>query len=127
MPYDRELLIQYRISRSKETIEDARSAIDNNRLFAAENRIYYAIFYIISALALKKNYSTSKHGQLLGWFNKNYVKTGIISPEIGKIYADAFLNRQESDYQDFIKLENADIQKHFEEMLHFVAVIEKIL
>jgi len=34
-------------------------------LFNAENRIYYAIYYIVSALAIKNDYSTSKHSQLL--------------------------------------------------------------
>lgn len=127
MPYDKELLIKYRISRSKETIEDARIAIENSRLFAAENRIYYSIFYIVSALALKDGFSTSKHGQLLGWFNKNYVKTGLITSEIGKIYANAFENRQEIDYQDFIKIKLSDVKKHFREMIQFVETIERLL
>lgn len=127
MEYDKAQLIQYRISRAKETIEDARIAIENNRMHAAENRIYYAIFYIVSALALKDNYSTSRHAQLLGWFNRSYVKTEIVSTDTGKIYADAFANRQESDYQDFIELNTEDVKKHYSEMLIFIESVETIL
>ena len=127
MEYDKDQLIKYRVARARETVEDARIAVENNRLSAAENRIYYAVFYIVSALAIKNNFSTSKHGQLLGWFNKNYVKTGIVSPDFGKIYADAFANRQESDYQDFIILKPEDIKIHYAEMLKFVDCIEKII
>jgi uncharacterized protein (UPF0332 family) len=127
MPHDNSLLINYRVSRAKETIDDARIAIENDRLHAAENRIYYAIFYIVSALALKDDYTTSRHGQLLGWFNKNFVKTGILSSDIGKIYADAFENRQESDYQDYIKLDAADVSRHYTEMLKFIKEVEKLL
>jgi uncharacterized protein (UPF0332 family) len=127
MPHDKILLINHRVSRAKETIEDARIAIENQRFHAAENRIYYAIFYIVSALAMKDDYSTSRHGQLLGWFNKNYVKAGKVSSDIGKIYADAFENRQESDYQDFIKLDPDDVAMHYSEMLKFINEIEKLL
>ena len=73
MQLEKETLIKYRISRANETIKEAESAFNNNFLFNAENRIYYAIFYIVSALALKHGFSTSKHHQLLGWFNKEFV------------------------------------------------------
>ena len=127
MAYNKDELIKYRISRAKETIEDATVALENERLHSAENRIYYSIFYLVSALALKDGFSTSKHGQLLGWFNKNYVKTGIVSSSIGKIYADAFANRQESDYQDLIILKPEDVKRHYSEMLTFINNVEKIL
>ena len=40
-------LIKYRIERSKETAEEAEIAINHNKLKLAENRIYYAIFYMV--------------------------------------------------------------------------------
>ena len=82
-------LIEYRISRAKETIEEAKNAINENHFHLAENRIYYAIFYFTTALSLKYNYSTSKHKQLLGWFNRNFILTGKINKDIGKIYYHA--------------------------------------
>ncbi len=45
-------LIKYRIQRSEKTLNEAKLAIDNNALSLAENIIYYAIFYIVSALAI---------------------------------------------------------------------------
>ena len=102
MPLDKHSLIQYRLERCDETIEDARIAIDNNRLHNAENRIYYAIFYVVSALAIKYDFSTSKHWNLLAWFNKNFVKTNIIDKKYSATYKNAFERRQEGDYDDFI-------------------------
>ena len=71
MAYDKAELIQHRLARSKESAEDAKLALENDRLNNAENRIYYAIFYSVSALAIMSDYTTSKHFQLMGWFNKN--------------------------------------------------------
>jgi len=59
-------LIKYRINRAEETLGDTKLAIENNRLHLVANRIYYSVFYVVSALALKKDFTTSKHSQLLG-------------------------------------------------------------
>ena len=50
---DREELIEYRIERAKNSIDDVQFLIKYNKLILAVNRIYYGIFYILSALSLK--------------------------------------------------------------------------
>ena len=97
MPVDKSVLIEHRLNRAKETLEEAKLSIDNERLLLAANRIYYAVFYAVSALGLKNDFATSKHAQLLSWFNKNFIKTNIIEKRFGKFYLDAFEMRQESD------------------------------
>jgi uncharacterized protein (UPF0332 family) len=126
MEYSKEEYIKYRIGRSKETIKEAKLMMENNKLFAAQNRIYYAIFYIVSALAYKDGFSTSKHHQLLGWFNKNYIKTGKLPQEIGEIYKNQLIFRAESDYDDFIKLKIEDVKANFDNMNIFITTIEKL-
>ena len=72
----RHALIQYRIEQAKETAEEANLLIKHNKFRAAINRIYYAMFYMLLALGLKYHFETSKHRQLLGWFNKTFIKNG---------------------------------------------------
>jgi uncharacterized protein (UPF0332 family) len=127
MVNNKEALIKYRIERCKETIEEANLAIENNRSHLAENRIYYSIFYIVSALALKNNFSTSKHSQLKGWFNKNFILTGKIAKELGEIYYNVFENRMEGDYEDLVSFEIEDVKKDYQDMLRFVEEIGKLL
>ncbi|OGU14258.1 MAG: hypothetical protein A2X61_16730 [Ignavibacteria bacterium GWB2_35_12] len=127
MKYNTTDLINYRIARAKETIEEAKSAILENHFHLAGNRIYYAIFYYVSALSLKNNYSTSKHKQLLGWFNKNYIHTGKIDIEFGRTYYKAYQNRQTGDYDDMVYFEKEDVIKHFNDMLLFTSEIDKLL
>lgn len=127
MESDKKDLIKYRIERSKETIEDARIALGNSRLHNAENRIYYAMFYIVSALACYSDFSTSSHNKLIGWFNKNYVHAGIVPKEFGKIYRRQFESRMESDYDDYIRLEYEDVKNDYENALRFISEIEKLI
>jgi len=72
----REQLIQYRLDLAKQAADDASLLINNDRYRAAVNRIYYAMFYMLTALALKYRFETSKHKQLIGWFNREFVKPG---------------------------------------------------
>ncbi|MCX6383175.1 MAG: HEPN domain-containing protein, partial [Actinobacteria bacterium] len=79
----KENVIKYRRERAKETLEEAEIMLDNNKLIAAVNRIYYAIFYEVIALLLTKGLSSSKHSGVRSLFNKEFVKPGIISEEYG--------------------------------------------
>jgi uncharacterized protein (UPF0332 family) len=124
---DKSIIINYRIERSRETIKDAKIAMDNNSLFMASNRIYYAIFYIVSALASKYEFVTSKHKQLMGWFNHNFINTSIFDKKFKEFYREAFENRQESDYADMIQLKFDEVQTLFDDMLLFVNEIERFI
>jgi uncharacterized protein (UPF0332 family) len=51
------------------------------------------MFYSLLALGIKSDFETSKHAQLIGWFNKNFINEGLIDPRYGKIINKAFNRR----------------------------------
>jgi uncharacterized protein (UPF0332 family) len=124
---ERQSLIAYRLEQSKETIELARFLIDSERLNIAVNRIYYGMYYSVTALALKWNFETSKHGQLIGWFNKEFVATQKLDIKFGKILRNAFQNRTKGDYDAFVEFSIEEVEIMFVEMVEFVHEIEKLL
>ncbi len=88
-----EFIIQY-LKKADEALKDARISIEHDRLENAINRVYYAIFYPVTALAYLHGYSTSKHYQLIGWFNKKFIhEEERFSPEDYRVYKEAFENR----------------------------------
>lgn len=124
---DREILIKYRTDQAYETAAEARFLIDNEKLKVAVNRIYYGMFYILCALALKHQFKTSKHKELIGWFNKNFIKEKIIDPKYGEVIRKAFIKRSDSDYGVMVKFEKAEVEKMFELMKEFIAAIDKLI
>lgn len=124
---ERNSLIQFRINQANEAIEDVSKLIEANMLNIAVNRIYYGMFYSLNALALKYEFSSSKHMQLIGWFNKTFVKPGLVDIKYGQILRDAFKNRTEGDYAPFITYEKEDVQIMHENMKLFVSEIEGFL
>ncbi len=114
---DRSQLIKYNIEKAEKMVADIPFYIKNNKLFVAVNRIYYGIYYyMLSALALKNGFSTSKHSQLIGWFNKEYIKSNKIDKKYGKIIRNAFEQRSKADYDVFVKFAKVEVEDFFEDL-----------
>ena len=122
---DKSELIQYRIQQAKETLAEIEILLQNRLHRIAVNRIYYGMFYMLLALALKHDFKTSKHQQLIGWFNRDFIKTGKIDVPFGKIINDAYENRSDSDYGVFISFSEEDIVTMREDLSLFIKELEK--
>jgi hypothetical protein len=61
------------------------------------------MFYSLLALSLANKFESSKHKQLIGWFNKNFIYEGKIDERLGKIINKAFNRRTKGDYDTFRK------------------------
>jgi len=115
------------LDRARETLEEARLMLDNQHLFAAMNRCYYAAFYIVSALLLADGKSSSKHSGIRSLFHQNVVHPGMVAPEWGAFYNQLFEYRQKADYEDLVKLDIDQIKEWFDKTGVFVRLIEEII
>jgi len=123
---DREALIENYIKKSLATIEKVDFLIRNDEFSLAMNRIYYGIYYILSALAIKNQFKTFKHTQLIGWFNKTFVKEKIIDKRYSKLIRKAFENRMEGDYNVFSDFPKEEVDQSFREMKDVIHEIQKL-
>ena len=124
---DRNSLVNYRIDQAKDTIELSKFLIDSDRLIVAVNRIYYGLYYAVTALAIKNQFETSKHSQLIGWFNKEFITSGLIDKRFGKILRNAYQNRTKGDYDAFVTFEKEEVSLMHKEMIDFITAIEKLI
>ncbi len=85
------------------------------------------MFYIVNALSLLKDFSTSKHIILKGWFNKEIIFKDKLDKELYQIYNKAFGKRQESDYDDFVEFNEDEVNKDFQSMKRFVKTLEDFI
>jgi uncharacterized protein (UPF0332 family) len=120
-------IIRYRRKRAKEALLEAEIMLENNKLSAAVNRIYYAVFYEVLALILTKGLSSSKHSGVRSLFNKEFIKTGIIYEEYGDFYNRMFGFRQRADYEDFVEFEHEKVKSWFESTKDFIIAIEQVI
>ena len=124
---ERQALIQYRIDKAYGAVEEVEFLLKNEKFTLAVNRVYYGLFYVLSALALKHRFKTSKHGQLIGWFNKNFVKEKLIDQRYSKILYRAFESRIHGDYIDFTEFTRDEVTSMVIEMKDFINTVNNLL
>ena len=124
---ERERIIEYWRKRARECLDDAKLLLENKRLHSAVNRIYYALFYQVSALLLAKGLSFSKHSGVLAAFNREFVKTGKIDKELGKFYNRMFEHRRTGDYGELVEFEEEDVKDWIRKAEEFLDAVEKLM
>lgn len=120
----KEALISYRLERARESIDAAQLLLNNGMLASSMNRAYYSMFYAIQALLVLRDVSFSKHGKVKGYFNREFIKTGILPVDLGRLYNKTFEYRQKFDYVDFTSPEPSLISDYIESAKAFVDQIE---
>jgi len=122
----RKELIQYRLQKARETLEDAELLISNNRLTSAINRLYYSLFYAVLALLQTKDLASSKHSGVRSLFNQHFVKTGVVSKETGAFYGELSEDRREGDYIDYTEFSLNEVKEKLKKCGVYLKEIEKV-
>ena len=124
---DIQTLITYRMERSKEAVKAAEIMLENNMLTFAMNRIYYSMFYAVQSLLASDGVTFSKHGQVKGYFNREWIKSGKFPKRLGQLYNKAFEYRQKFDYVDFATPDRDMVSEYIEKAKEFYNRIDKFL
>jgi len=112
-------LIEHRLQKSEDALRAAQYMYEQGLLIFAMNRIYYSMYYALQALFAIKGQSFSKHGQVKGYFNREFVKSGRLPKDLGRIYNKAFEYRQKFDYVDFVAPEDSMVVEYIEKATEF--------
>ena len=123
----RQAIIVYRIEQAKSLIREIEPLIHSGSFIFAINRIYYGMFYMLTALALKYKFESSKHQQLLGWFNKTFIKDEIIARKYGEYIRKAYKYRISGDYDAFVEFTKDEVLEMFEELKDFISAIDSFI
>jgi len=91
------------------------------------NRIYYAMFYSILALLIFEPYSSSKHTGVLSYFNRHFVKEGMIPEEVGRAVNKAFDLRLRGDYKEQAVLSREQVEPYIGHARLCTDAIRKLL
>jgi uncharacterized protein (UPF0332 family) len=124
---DIQALIAYRMEKSMEAIKAAEIMLENNMLTFAMNRIYYSMFYAVQSLLASDGVSFSKHGQVKGYFNRKWIKSGKFSKTLGQLYNKAFEYRQKFDYVDFAAPKRDMVAEYIQKANEFYNEIDEFL
>lgn len=123
----KEEIIAFRLIKSEDAIKEALLLHEGGFWSTTASRLYYAAFYVVSALLFKQGVETKTHSGQKNKFNELFIKTCLLDEELGAFYNELFLYRQESDYEDFAAFDAEEIEPLIEQTKKFVKTIQDYL
>lgn len=119
--------INYRILKSSEIYDDAILLATNSRWNSCVNRLYYSSYYLASALLFKNELKSETHNGVKTQLFLNFVKDGMLSKDLGKLYSHLFDWRQESDYADFIDFDEDIVMPLLEDVKNLNLALKALI
>jgi uncharacterized protein (UPF0332 family) len=120
-------LIEYRLEQAEESLEASKILLEKQLIRPSINRSYYAMFYSVLALLATRKKETSKHSGAIALFDREFVKTGILSKGFSRFLHDAFDLRQRSDYAIGHNPAEEDGKRTLDQALSFVTEVKQLL
>jgi len=115
------------IAKALRSLNAARRNIVEGDYDFGSSRAYYAAFYALQAVLLTKNLSFSKHSGVISAFGQHFVRTGLFPKEFGGYISRLFRERQISDYDFNMILDEEDALRDADIAEIIVKAIEKYL
>lgn len=121
---NKKALCKYRIERAYECLKSAEFLIIAEDYSAAANRAYYSMFHAMRAIMALDGEDRKKHSGVVAYFQENYIKKGVFDKQHSYAIKNAFLVRQESDYEDFYIVSKKDAAEQTENARKFVETVD---
>lgn len=118
---------KYRLERAKATLESAIVLCNRKDLIGANNRAYYSIFYAIRAVLALEPIDFRRHKDVIGYFNKNYVKSEIFPRKMGTKIVQAQTIREDSDYDDGYEPNYEKTSEQIETAKELIRLVEEYI
>ena len=120
-------LAEYRMERAKEMLDAAKGNLEIGQFKTSLNRSYYAVFHAMRAANILKGFDSSKHSGVIAFFNKEYLKEGILERSLSVIIKNSAFLREKSDYDDFFIASKKDAEKQLKDAEIFLEKLEAYL
>ena len=93
--------IRSTLNAAKEKLSAAKLLFNAGHYADAASRAYYCAFHSINAVLLLKELTFSSHGQAIGAFNREFVKTEILPKHFGRWLIKMQNDREAGDYRTY--------------------------
>ena len=120
-------LAGYRMERAREMLSAAEGNLGIGQYKTSLNRSYYAIFHAMRAANILKGFDSSKHSGVIAFFNKEYLKEGIMDCQLSAVIKGSSFLREKSDYDDFFIASRKEAEVQLKNARGFLNTVEAYL
>lgn len=121
-----DILIKYRFEQADESIKSAQIMLDQKLNRPSVNRSYYAMFYAVLALLIRKQIGSSKHSGVISLFDREYIHPGKVSKDYSTWLHRSFKLRLEADYKEMVNITDEEAKTVLDHAITFVKKMKEI-
>ncbi|NVK94755.1 MULTISPECIES: HEPN domain-containing protein [Bacteroides] len=122
-----EAVVAYRKEKAYNTLKEAEDMIDTKHWNLAIQRLYYACFYMASALLMSRGINARTHNGVVGQLGQNFVSKGFLTKDEGRLYSRLLQNRITGDYNDFFDFTREDVAPLLEPTRNLLIKIDELI
>lgn len=115
------------LAAANEKLDAAKYLRDNGYFNDALSRAYYAAFHSVSLLLFLSDQAYSRHGQLIGAFNRDFVASGKLPQVLGKALGRLFDRRQTADYDVFDRASREEADQGIADASALISAIDSYI
>lgn len=120
-------IVAYRKEKAYATLKEVDDMVATSHWNLAIQRMYYACFYMASALLVSKGLNVHTHNGVIGQLGLHFVSKGLLTKEEGRLYSRLLQNRITGDYNDFFDFTSEDVLPFLEPTRKLLIALEKLI
>lgn len=124
---ERKAIIAYRKQKSEASFQEAKDVSKLGYWNLAANRLYYACYYMASALLIDKGFKAQTHGGVIHLIGLHFVTKDLLSRDFGRLFSRLYEMRQSGDYDDMFDFTEEEVLPYFEKTRSFLDVMNNLL
>lgn len=124
---EKKSIIEYRIRKAWGSIQEAEDNAKLAHWTLAASRLYYAAYYMASALLVDKSITARSHSGVIHIIGSEFVKKDLLTKEEGRLISRLFGMRQSGDYDDLFDWTEEEVQPYFDKTKAFLKRMEDLI
>lgn len=115
------------LSRAAACLDEARMLRANSYPYGAVSRAYYGAFHAARALLFSLGLEAKSHRAVVNMVGEHFVKTGRLTPDLGRLVSRLQRDREDADYQTGAVFTDEEAATTIDDAERFVAAARALL
>ncbi|MDR0972740.1 MAG: HEPN domain-containing protein [Prevotellaceae bacterium] len=124
---ERLAIVAYRKQKASIAMHEAEDVATLEHWNLVANRLYYACYYMASALLISKGFQAQTHVGVLRLIGLHFVNQNLLSREEGRLFSRLFDMRQTGDYDDMFDLSREDVTPYINPAKELIRKMELLI
>lgn len=103
-PDEKKAIVALRRQKAAASMREAQDVAHLGHWTLAANRLYYACYYMASALLIDKGFKARSHAGVIHLIGLHFITKDLLSHDFGRLFSRLFEMRQSGDYGDIFDL-----------------------